>query len=105
LLIGSANRDERQFEHADRFDPSRSTKSHIGFGFGIHFCLGAALARIEARAAFEALLPELRRFERAQHATEYVDSSMVRGLKQLRLVPSQPPSLGAKHARATTPRR
>jgi cytochrome P450 len=85
LLVGSANRDERQFEDADRFDPSRSTKSHIGFGFGIHFCLGAALARIEARAAFEALLPELQRFKRASGTLTYVDSAMVRGLKHLEL--------------------
>ncbi len=56
LLWGSANRDEREFEDADRFDVRRRIKRHLGFGQGIHFCLGKSLARIEARVAFEELL-------------------------------------------------
>ena len=56
LLFGSANRDEREFEHADRFDVRRRIKRHLGFGQGIHFCLGKSLARLEARVAFEELL-------------------------------------------------
>ena len=59
LLIGSANRDERRFEDPDRLDLSRDTKGHLGFGFGAHFCLGASLARLEARISLEALVPEL----------------------------------------------
>jgi cytochrome P450 len=56
LLWGSANRDEREFEHADRFDVRRRIKRHLAFGQGIHFCLGKSLARLEARVAFEELL-------------------------------------------------
>lgn len=56
LLFGSANRDEREFERADRFDVRRRIKRHLAFGQGIHFCLGKSLARLEARVAFEELL-------------------------------------------------
>lgn len=55
LLNGSANRDERQFPEADRFDIHRQA-AHLSFGHGIHFCLGAALARVQARIALEELL-------------------------------------------------
>jgi cytochrome P450 len=53
LLIGSANRDERAFPHPDRFDVERVIDNPLGFGQGIHFCLGAALARLESRVALE----------------------------------------------------
>ncbi len=58
LLIGSAGRDERQFAEPDRFDIERVNPSpiRIGFGYGPHFCLGASLARMECRLAFEGLL-------------------------------------------------
>jgi cytochrome P450 len=55
LLNGSANRDERQFPDADRFDIRRQA-AHLSFGHGIHFCLGAALARVQARIALEEVL-------------------------------------------------
>ncbi len=64
-LLGSANRDEKVFEHADRFDIHRSPNRHISFGFGAHYCLGANLARLEARIALEALLRRTRSFELA----------------------------------------
>jgi cytochrome P450 len=55
LLNGSANRDPREFEDPDRFDVRRAIKRHITFGYGAHYCLGAALARLEGRIAIEEL--------------------------------------------------
>jgi cytochrome P450 len=60
-LFASANRDETVFPDPDRFDVTRNPKDHIAFGHGIHFCLGAALARLEARIAFETLLARMRK--------------------------------------------
>ncbi len=56
LMYGSANRDERAFDEADRFDVTRAHNHHVAFGFGTHFCLGSSLARIEIRVMFEELL-------------------------------------------------
>jgi cytochrome P450 len=55
-MIGSANRDDKQFERAEEFDITRDPNPHIAFGHGIHFCLGAALARLEAKIALTDLL-------------------------------------------------
>ena len=85
LLVGSANRDERRFENPDSFDITRNTQGHVGFGFGHHFCLGASLARLEAKAAFEGLIPELPRFVKRAAASEMVDSFLVRGRRGIEL--------------------
>ena len=56
MLTGSAGRDEREYPDADRFDVRRTFSRHASFGYGPHFCLGAALARLEARVALEETL-------------------------------------------------
>ena len=85
LLIGSANRDERRFADPDRFDLDRDARGHLGFGFGKHFCLGSSLARLEARVALEALVPQLSRFERCEAERTLVESFLVRGPRRLEL--------------------
>ncbi len=65
-LLGSANRDEEIFENADRLDLARSPNPHIGFGAGIHFCIGAPLARQEMQISLPALLHRFPKLELAQ---------------------------------------
>jgi len=84
-FLGSANRDERRFPDADRFDVTRRPQGFPGFGFGKHFCLGASLARLEARFALQAIVPELPRRVRADGTLARVDSFIVRGPKRLAL--------------------
>jgi cytochrome P450 len=64
-MIGSANRDPKQFRDPHRFDMTRDPNPHVGFGHGIHSCLGAALARMEARIALSELLTRLQNLELA----------------------------------------
>jgi cytochrome P450 len=85
VLLASANRDERRFESPDRFDVTRDARGHLSFGFGEHFCLGSALARLEAKLALAAIVPELARLERASAAREMVESFLVRGPRSLEL--------------------
>ena len=86
-LIGSANRDESRFADPDVFDIRRDTRGHLAFGVGNHFCLGAALARLEATALLEAFLPQLESLEKVDEG-EVVDSFLLRGRKHLRLARS-----------------
>jgi cytochrome P450 len=84
-IFASANRDEAQFPEADRFDIDRETRGHLAFGFGIHFCLGASLARLEARVGFEELFKRVTRLRRLEPEVEYVDSFLLRGPRRLPL--------------------
>jgi cytochrome P450 len=59
LLLGAANRDERKYENADQFDIFRASRQSVGFGFGVHVCLGMHLARMEARVALNTLFDRL----------------------------------------------
>ncbi len=83
--IGAANRDPERFAEPDRLDIARRDKDHIAFGFGIHFCLGAPLARIEAQIALGTLLRRLPRLALATEAPQWRESSTLRGLKALPL--------------------
>lgn len=85
VCYASANHDETQFPDPDRFDVTRDARGHVAFGLGLHFCLGAHLARREARVAIERLLPVLSRVRRARQERDYVDSWFLRGPKTLPL--------------------
>jgi cytochrome P450 len=88
LVIGAANRDPEHFgADADAFDPSRAASGHVAFGFGPHYCLGAALARSETQLALEAVLPLVAKAGRVDGGDELIDSMQFRGRRSLRLVP------------------
>ncbi|TIC84885.1 cytochrome P450 [Nocardioides sp. GY 10113] len=81
LLVGSANRDERAFADPDRFDIDRPVtgRPNIGFGYGVHSCLGAALARMESRIALELLLDLVPRYDVDREGLRRVSMSNVAG--------------------------
>ena len=83
LLNGSANRDEREFPDADRLDVRRKNVRHLSFGVGIHFCLGASLARLEGCVALEEVLARWPEWEVDHDAAEMAHTSTVRGWKRL----------------------
>ena len=83
LLIGSANRDERAFEDPDLFDVRRDASAHVAFGKGTHFCLGASLARLEARIALEEVQARLPDFEIDAPGLARVHSVNVRGFSSM----------------------
>ena len=92
LLIGSGNRDERAFENPDRFDVERNTSNSLAFGQGTHFCLGASLARLEARIALEQVQARLGGWQVREDELERVHSSNVRGFARFPIdfTPSAP---------------
>lgn len=83
FLIGSANRDDRQFADGDRFDISRVRHGHMAFGHGIHSCLGAALARLQGRIALEEILKRFQDWEVDYATAELSSATAVRGWESM----------------------
>jgi cytochrome P450 len=79
LLVGSANRDERRYDDPDRFDIHRDNAQHLTFGYGLHYCLGAALARLEGRVALDEVLKRFPDWEIDHENTRLAPTSTVRG--------------------------
>jgi cytochrome P450 len=86
LLVGSANRDDRRFADGDRFDIHRTTDKHLTFGYGIHFCLGAALARLEGQVALDEVLMRFPEWEVDVDKARLSSTSTVRGWETLPVV-------------------
>jgi cytochrome P450 len=84
-LFASANRDETVFPDPDRFDVGRDPRDHLAFGHGIHYCLGAHLARLEARVAFHVLLEDLPPLELREERVRWIRPLVLRGPERLRL--------------------
>ena len=83
MIIGAANRDPRQFPDGDSFDIHRDVRSHLGFGVGTHYCLGSALARLEARIAIEEILKRFPEWEVDLANVRLASTSIVRGWDSL----------------------
>ncbi len=81
VLFASANRDERKWEHADTFDVTRNTSGHLGFGYGVHLCAGASLARLEGQAILGALARRVERFELGKSTRKL--NNVIRSLRTL----------------------
>lgn len=83
LLLASGNRDPRRFGEPDRFDPARRDNQHLGFGFGVHSCFGAPLARLEAQLALTELTRRLRQPSLVADPPPYRPSAVLRGPRHL----------------------
>lgn len=97
LILASANRDERKFDRPEELDLERgNVKSHVGFGLGTHFCLGAPLARMEGTIAFRELLRRLPgiRYAGAETEPERMTSVMFRGIERLEIAFDDEPGGG-----------
>jgi cytochrome P450 len=83
LLTGSANRDEREFADPDRFDIERPVPTALGFGYGVHFCLGASLARLESRVALEEFTQRFPKYSIDERRCVRVHMSNVHGYESV----------------------
>ena len=93
LLLGSGNRDERNFSNPDAYDIGRNDAAHLGFGHGIHFCVGAALARLETRVVLEELLQRVEDFEADLDSSVRIRISAFRGFEHMRFAATARPTM------------
>ncbi|MER5394033.1 cytochrome P450 [Saccharopolyspora sp. NPDC002686] len=85
LMLASGNRDPKRFADPDRFDPTRADNQHLGFGFGVHACFGAPLARLETQVALTELARRLGEPELVQDPPPYRASPVLRGPRHLNI--------------------
>ena len=85
IVFGSANRDANHFPHPNQLDLSRSPNRHLSLGLGIHYCMGAALGRVEGEIAFNLLLGRFPKLALQTNELEWNETVAVRGLKELRI--------------------
>jgi cytochrome P450 len=88
VILAAANRDPAQFLNPDKFDITRKLDEHLGFGHGIHYCLGAALARMEGAIAIDAVLDRFSdlRLEHPDTELQYKGSYFLRALAELQML-------------------
>jgi len=87
MAYGSGNRDERQFANPDVYDIARKPRAHIGFGGGVHACLGTAIARLAVRVAFDELHQVIPEYRRVHEQLDWMPSSTFRSPMRLELAP------------------
>ena len=85
FMFGAANRDPARFDKPNELDVTREDNPHITFGGGVHYCLGAPLARLELQIAYQTLLSRLPNLRLAGNAPQFKDAYVIRGLHDLRL--------------------
>jgi cytochrome P450 len=85
VLFGAANRDEAKYECPEDFDPERGSPDHLAFGGGVHVCLGASLARLEARLALEGVVKRFSALEPIEDDHTWADTPFFRGMTSYRL--------------------
>jgi cytochrome P450 len=86
MCLGAANRDPAQFSDPDQLNLRRTENRYLSFGYGLHFCLGAPLARVEAEIAFSTLLRHFKELRLETEVLEWVPSLVFRGLRELPIV-------------------
>jgi cytochrome P450 len=88
LAYGSGNRDERQYPNPDAYDITRKPRGHLGFGGGVHACLGTAIARLSVKIAFDEFHKVVPEYQRVQQQLAWMPSSTFRSPMALQLRPA-----------------